>query len=613
MKSVFELLERPWVVALAGLSLAASLVCMWLGVAPVVDAAWLSVVLCGLPILREAVEGLVERRKITAALLISVAMAACVASGELFAAGEVAFIMAIGELLEHRTVGRVRRGLLALVALAPTRAHRVAGTATTDIDVADIAAGDVLRVLPGERVPADGVIVAGATAIDQSALTGESLPADKAAGAPVWQGTLNGYGSIDLRATRAAADTSLQKMVALMREAGEKKAPMERIADVWASRLVPCALLAAVLTGALTGEWQRAVSILVVFCPCALVLATPVAVMAGIGHAARHGVLVKSGAALEAMGKADVLAFDKTGTLTTGRLAVAGVACADGVEATRLVVLAAAAESRSEHPLARAICTYAAERGVQVPACEDFTMLAGRGVQARVAGETVRCGNAAFALDGADDAEMLRRVGEYAAQGMATVVVAADGKAVGILALADTVRPEAAETVARMRGLGMTSVMLTGDNAAAATRMAKLIGVDEVRAALLPDGKVEEIARRRAAGQTVCMVGDGVNDAPALKTADVGIAMGTMGSDIAVDAADIALVGDRLALLPYVADLARRVAHSIRFNITLAMTINAVAVALSAAGWLTPVWGALVHNAGSVLVIANAARIYKKD
>lgn len=605
--------------AVGGVFLAASLALMLVGRPVAVDPAWATVLISGVPLMYYAIWRMIHNQgvsKITSALLISMAMVAAAAIGDVFAAGEVAFIMAIGGILEEKTVSRARKGLKSLLSLAPQQGRRILADGREQmLDAQAIHKGDLLKVLPGEAIPVDGEIVTGSTSVDQSVITGESLPVDKAPGDKVYCGTINRFGAITLRATEVGEDSSLNKLIRLVQEAEANKAPMQRIVDRWASWLVPAALLVAVLTYFGTRDMVRAVTILVVFCPCALVLATPTAIMAAIGQAAKHGVIIKSGEALERMGKANCIAFDKTGTLTRGNLAVSDVLpLAPGVTQRQLLGLAASVEALSEHPLARAIVQRAGEEGISITPAEDFAMVPGRGVGARVAGQQVLCGNGKWLEDHgitltAQTHEALDRLRQ---QGKATLLVARDGLCLGAVALSDTLRDTAGDIIARLHKDKAHSVLLTGDHRHAARHLAGQLGITALHAELLPEEKVQVVRQLHQAGNTVCMIGDGVNDAPALKVADVGVAMGSMGSDIAVEAADIALMGDDLGKIPYLKRLSRATVNTIKFSITLSMAINFAAIILGVMGLLNPTTGALVHNAGSVLVVLIAALLYDR-
>lgn len=614
VERVLQSLSSLQMLILSGVFLLASLLMLFGTVRLPLDPAWVTILIAGTPLLYAALTGLFVRKSITSALLISLAMAASIAIDEVFAAAEIAFIMALGEMLEEKTVAKARRGIEKLISLTPQRGRRLQAGVEESVGVEQIQRGDMLRVLPGESIPVDGIIRVGSTSVDQSVMTGESLPVDKGVGDAVYSGTINRFGAIDIEATKVGEDSSLQKLIRMVQEAENNKAPMQRTVDVWASWLVPTALGIALLTYFITGEIIRAVTVLVVFCPCALALATPTAIMAAIGQATRHGVLIKSGEALEQMGKVDRIAFDKTGTLTHGVLRVSDVRSFSAAWADAEVLrMAASVESRSEHPLGRAIVAQARQGG-ELPAVEDFRMLPGKGVAATVAGMVVLCGNAPWleehgvSLEGA----VLSALEELRLQGKATLLVAVDGVCIGLIALADSLRQGAPAMVEELRRIGTATVLLTGDHSQTAVHLAGQAGIGEVFAELLPAAKVEHIRALQARGHVVCMIGDGVNDAPALKAADVGVAMGGMGSDIALEAADIALMGDDMSRVPYLKRLSIATINSIKLNITLGMLINLVAVVLSVLGILTPVSGALVHNAGSVLVVLNAARLYEK-
>lgn len=611
MEELVERLEGTLFTVISGVFLALSLALSLLGVALPVDPAWVSAVLSGIPLVYSAVKKLIKNKgisKISSALLITIAMTASIAIGDIFAAGEIAFIMAIGEILEDKTTARARKGLKNLLSLAPAQGRRITEKGEELIDAEQIRVGDILRILPGEAIPADGRILAGQTSVDQSVLTGESLPVDKGPGDRLFCGTINRFGSVDMEATCVGQDSSLQKLIRMVKDAEGKKAPIQRIADRWASILVPVALLLALIAGIIRQDIVVAVTILVVFCPCALVLATPTAIMAAIGQATHHGVIIKSGAALETLGKVDVVAMDKTGTLTEGKLQVSDVCPFDpNLSAEQLLTWTAAAESRSEHPLAKAIVAGRQE----LPQAEEFTMTAGRGVEATVEGHRVLCGNLQFMEEkgvAVDDGRLTKLLD----QGKAMVLTAVDGRCVGVIGLSDKLRDSAPETVKQLIRSGGSVMLLTGDNRQAADFFAREAGISNVESQLLPAQKVEAIEKLQNEGHCVCMVGDGVNDAPALKTAQVGVAMGTAGSDIAVEAADVAIMSDDISKLPYLKKLANATRRTIRIAITLSLGINFAAIVLSFFSLLTPTTGALVHNLGSVLVILFAALLYDR-
>lgn len=582
------------------------------------EAAWITVIISGIPMLYLAIYRLIRNpgiKKISSALLISIAMIAAIAIGDLFAAGEVAWIMAIGAILEDKTTERAQKGLKKLLSLAPVQGRRLTDSGEEMIPAEEIRCGDILRILPGETVPVDGEIISGETSVDQSVMTGESLPVDKSVGDEVYCGTVNRFGAVDIRASKVGEDSSLQTLIRMVKEAEEKKAPMARIADTAASWLVPVALLIAVVTGLITRDIVRAVTVLVVFCPCALVLATPTAIMAAIGQATRRGVIIKSGEALEKMGKASAITFDKTGTLTHGRPEVSDILpLAERLTAEELLTLTASAEAKSEHPLGRAIAACAEARGISLRETSDFRMTAGRGICTAIDGKMLFCGSENFL---AEQGIMLTESQRIAAEeltesGKAVVLVAREGECIGALALSDTLRSEAPHIAEQLQQMGVDLVLLTGDSEKAAAYMASRVGITRVFSRLLPGEKVARISELQGGSHTVCMVGDGINDAPALKAADIGVAMGGLGSDIAVEAADIVLMQDDITRLPYLKRLANATVATIKFSIALSMLINILAVILSVLGVLNPTTGALVHNAGSCFVVLLATLLYDR-
>ena len=599
-----------------GVFLLASFILPRAGIPAGENLAWVCVVICGIPLLYLSIWRIIHNKgisKISSALLISMAMIAAILIGDLFAAGEVAFIMEIGALLEDMTTARARKGLRKLIALAPETGRVIRDGKETVVPAAEIQKGDILRVLPGETIPVDGVITVGETSVDQSVMTGESLPVDKTVGDEVYSGTQNRFGSIDLKATKVGEDSSLKKLIRMVEDADNNQAPTQRIADKWASWLVPVALLIAIITGVVTKDIVRAVTVLVVFCPCALVLATPTAIMGAIGQATKHGVIIKSGEALEKMGKVDTVAFDKTGTLTYGRLAVSDIIPTAEIEEAELLKLAASAESRSEHPLGKAIAEKAESDGISLYETEHFQMAAGKGIYAEIEGKTYLLGNEKYLTENnvKIDEAAAEALEKLRAAGKASVIVSCENRVIGIVALSDTLRPEGAAMVKELARMGVRSVLLTGDNRKAAAYFATQVGITDVRADLLPENKVENIREMMRSGK-VCMIGDGVNDAPALKTADVGAAMGAMGSDIAVEAADVALMTDDVSKIPYLKWLSNTTVKTIKGAITLSMCINFAAITLSVLGVLTPTTGALVHNAGSCFVVLLAALLYDR-
>lgn len=604
-----------------GVFLLFSLIILLLNIQVPVDPAWVTIVICGLPLLYLALERLVRQHWVSSALLICIAMVASIMIGEIFAAGEVVFIMALGALLEDYTVNKSKQGLKDLIDLKPQKGRLLitenGETTEKQIDAKDIQKGDILRVLPGEVIPVDGVIIKGDTSVDQSIMTGESLPLDKTIKDDVFSGTLNLYGAIDIKATNVGKDSSLEKLIRMVEEADEKQAPTQRIADKWATWLVPVALGIAIVTYFITWNIERAVTILVVFCPCALILATPTAIMAAIGQATKHGVLIKSGEALEHMGNVDCITFDKTGTLTYGDLEVSDIIpLKDDVSSQELTKYVTISEIKSEHPIGKAVVNYGRSEGIQYSEPDDFKMVPGKGVAVNYHGKKILSGTTRFIEESNIEVtdKCINKLDMLRNEGKASIVVAYDGEVIGLVGLSDVLRENAKVVVSTLKDDLETDVeLLTGDNDKAANYFASQVGITNIHSELLPENKVEIVEQLRKDGKEVCMVGDGINDAPALKTADVSVAMGGMGSDIAIDAADIALLGDNIEKLPYLKKLSNSTLFTIHLSITISMIINAVAIICSILGLLNPVTGALVHNIGSCAVVMLAASLYDRD
>ncbi|MEE3324765.1 MAG: cation-translocating P-type ATPase [Methanosphaera sp.] len=585
------------------------------------DPAWVTVFICGIPLVYLALTRLINEHWISSALLIVMAMVASIYIGEIFAAGEVTFIMALGALLEDYTVERSKRGLTDLINLKPEKGRQLINengqTIEKEVQATDIQIGDILRVLPGEKIPVDGVIIDGDTSVDQSVMTGESLPLDKTIDDEVFSGTLNLHGSIDIKATKVGTDSSLEKLIRLVQEADEKQAPTQRIADKWATWLVPVALAIAIVTYLITGNLERGVTILVVFCPCALILATPTAIMAAIGQATKQGVLIKSGEALEIMGNVDTITFDKTGTLTFGNLEVSDIVpLVDDISEEDLTKYVTISEVKSEHPIGKAIVNHSKENGKEYDEPDTFEMIPGKGVKVQYKDDVILSGTTRFMEDNNIDIidschkelDLLRN------EGKASIVVALNNRIIGVIGLSDVLRENAEAVVSTLKNDLETNVeLLTGDNYKAANYFASKVGITDVHSELLPENKVEIVEQLKSSNKKVCMVGDGVNDAPALKTADVSVAMGGMGSDIAIDAADMALLGDDIEKLPYLKKLSNATLFTIHLSITISMIINAIAIICSVLGLLNPITGALVHNVGSCAVVMLAASLYDRD
>ena len=584
-----------------------------------VNPAWLAILLCGAPIVREAAVGLFTRFDIKADVLVSLALLASVAIGEIFAAGEIAFIMQLGSLLEERTVAKARAGIEKLVRLTPRTARRVTAAGEESIPAEAVAVGDRLRVLPGETIPVDGVVRAGQTSVNQAVMTGESLPVDKGPGDEVFSGTVNQFGSFEMEAARVGEDSSIQRMIRLVQSADAGKAKIVGLADRWATWIVVAALASAALTWLLSGQVIRAVTILVVFCPCALVLATPTAIMAAIGNATRHSFLVREGDALERLAQVGKAAFDKTGTLTRGVPEVTAVcSLSPGVTEEQVYAWLARAELGSEHPLGKAVVRgwQAAGGGTPAPA-EDFEALPGRGLRAVLDGHTVLAGSEALLEEaGAALPPAARAEAEgFLARGCTLIYLAVDGAPAGFCALADTVRGEAAAMLRALSAEGVSPVLLTGDNENAAAHIARTLSIREYRAGCLPEDKLNWIDRAQQAGVRICMVGDGINDAPALARADVGLAIGA-GTDVAIESADVVLMKSDLLDAVTAVQLSRKVIRNIKENLFWAFIYNIIGIPLAAGVWyplfqlqLSPMFGAAAMSLSSVCVVSNALRL----
>ncbi|WP_400252816.1 heavy metal translocating P-type ATPase [Methanobrevibacter smithii] len=615
---IMDILAGLKMTIVSGVFLLCAIICMVSGIESPIDPAWGAVIISGIPLFYLALDRLIFEKWVSSALLITIAMIASLAIGEIFAAAEVAWIMALGALLEDWTVERAKKGLKNLIELTPQTGRLIyeknGKKQEKIISVDEIKIDDVLRVLPGEKIPVDGVVIDGDSSIDQSVITGESLPVDKSDGDEVFCGTLNMYGVLDIKTTSLGENSSLQKLIDLVKQADEKQAPTQRIADKWATWLVPVALIIVAAAWVATGNIERGVTVLVVFCPCALILATPTAVMAAIGQATKHGILIKSGEALENLGELSTITFDKTGTLTYGDLKVSDIIPTGDFTENEVLAIASAVENLSEHPLAKAIADKANDEHIAVEKVSNFKMYPGRGVFGINSKGKIYAGNLNYIKENFEISDKTNTyLDNLNSEGKAIIIVGLNNQVIGIIALSDSIREDSQSVVENLHELGVKTVLLTGDNVKTANYFAKQVGISEVHGNLLPNEKLQWVEKFKKSGNKVCMVGDGVNDAPALKTANVSVAMGSIGSDIAIDAADIALLGDDIEKIPYLKRLSNSTLFTIKFNIALSMMINAITIICSVLGLLNPVTGAIVHNAGSCLVVLNAALLYDRN
>ena len=610
---------RVAVTAASGVLLALGVGLGWLGP----ESAWIvpllvaSAVAGGWFIVPLGVRAM-RRRALDMNALMSVAAVGAGAIGQWGEAASALFLFAVAQLLETYSMDRARNAITALMSLSPTEATVQRDGQDVVVPVSDVALGETIRIKPGERVPLDGVVLSGRSAVDQAPITGESIPVDKEPGTEVFAGSINAQGSLEVRVTRHAEDTTLARIIHAVEEAQSKRAPSQAFVDRFARVYTPAVVIAAVLLAVVPplffgGAWSvwiyRSLATLVVACPCALVISTPVTIVSGLAGAARAGVLIKGGVYLEGAGSVTVVALDKTGTLTTGRPAVTDVVALGGVSEREVLRLSAAVERHSEHPLARAILDEATARGVTVPPAVDFEALVSRGARALVEGRIIYLGNARMMRERelltAEDEAILGRLEQ---EGKTSVVVERDGLPLGIIAIADQLRPEARGAVAALVAQGLRPVLLTGDNFGTAHAVAEQLDIDEVHAQLLPDDKVRLVRDLQAAGERVAFVGDGVNDAPALATATVGIAMGAAGTDVALETADIALMADDLGKLPLTVQFSRRTLGIIQQNIAFAIAVKAVFLVLAVSG-LATLWMAVAADMGaSLAVVANGLR-----
>ena len=597
-----------------------SSICLFMSLIQSVDEllhfnlSWVAIILCGLPIIKEAATCLYEEFDIKADVLVSLALIASVIIGEIFAAGEISVIMTIGTLLEDLTVQKAQSGIENLVKLTPKQARIIRDNKEIMINADDIEIGDIVRVIVGETIPVDGVIIKGQGSIDESIMNGESLPVDKYVGDDVLSGTINQYSTFDIKATKTSQDSSLKRMIKLVKEADSKKAPIVSLTDRWATWIVVIALVSSIGTYLVTHQILRSVTILVVFCPCALVLATPTAIMASIGNASKYGMLIKGGDVVERLSKIKNIAFDKTGTLTYGKLSVVEYKSFNPeYDDEALLKILASVEAYSEHPLGKAIISYYKENNEELLDIQNFTVNPGKGITANLGEKSILVGNLKLIKD-VDinlNKDIINISEEFTKKGCTVIYLSIDNKLIGYVALSDILREEAKEVISYIKSQKINPVMLTGDNKNSAQNIASIVGIDDINPSLLPEDKMNIIKNLEDSKSPTCMIGDGVNDALALKYSSVGISMGAIGSDIAIEASDIALASDDIKNIPYLLYLSKKTMKTIKLNVTFSLALNFLAIILAMTGILNPVVGALVHNLGSVFVILNSAKLLK--
>jgi len=543
--------------------------------------------------------------------LAALGIIAAFATGEYVPAGLIGFFMLLSELVETRTALGARASIESLVKLTPTRAMRLSKDGTeTEVKVSTLKLGDIVRVRPGDNIPADGEVVTGLSSVNEATITGESLPVDKVPGMQAFAGTSNLTGVLDITVTKAGQDTTLGKVQSLILEAEQTKIPIMRIIDRYIKWYVPMVLMIAMIVLFFTRNIDQAITILVISCPCAIILATPTAMVAAISAAARLGVLVKNVADLEVAGKMTAMVFDKTGTVTTGRLFVTKLTPAEGVEAGDLLAISAAAEQMSKHPAARALREVAKEANLTLSESVDFQEVPGKGVIATIDGARVLVGRESFLEENKISSDKVTHPNMHEEQGFSTLYVAKDNQCLGWIGLQDKTRPEASQAIAELRECGIKRItMLTGDRSEVANRVAGELGCTDFKANCLPHDKLAIVEQIKAQGHTVVVVGDGINDAPALAAGDLGIAMGAAGSDVAIHSASIALMNDDLRRLPFLVQMSRKTRSVINQN--LGFGILFIILGMSLSKFLPPVMAAVLHFASSIVVVFNSARLVR--
>ena len=574
-------------------------------------SAMLGAIILGYPIIWTSVKDL-RRGNLGINELVSIAVLAAFAAGEYEIAGLVAFFMLMGEIIETRTAAGARASIESLIKLTPSKARRVTGKTEEEVPAKELRVGDVIRVRPGDNVAADGTIVSGQGSFNQANITGESLPVDKKPGDEVFAGTQNLTGVLEIKVSRAGEDTTLGRVRDLILAAEKTKLPVMRIVDQYMVYYTPFVLVIGALVWAFTKEINNVIAVLIVACPCAFILATPTAMVAALSAAARLGILIKNVGDLEAAGRINAFVFDKTGTLTTGRLSVSRLAPLEGTTPAELLRVAASAERYSNHPTAKALAALAEEANVPLADPQDFAETAGRGIRAKVDGAQVIIGRAQWLTDNQIPAGFQSSVDIVENEGFSLVFVARDGRCIGWVGLRDQIRSEARESLGLLNEYGIRRIaMVTGDRQPVAARVAREIGCEEVVAECLPQNKVEFVTRTKAKGYRVAVVGDGVNDAPALAAGDLGIAMGAAGSEVAIHSATIALMNNDLRRLPFLVRLSRTTRSVINQNFMVGVLFIIVGMTLAAFGRIHPIVAAMLHNVGSLIVVFNSARLVR--
>lgn len=569
------------------------------------DLSWIAIILCGLPIIKEAIEALIHEKDIKADLLVSIAIISSTIIGELFAAGVIALIMTIGGFLEEYTVSKTQNEIKNLINITPTTATLIKdNNAEKKINAKDIKTNDIIKVLPGEIIPGDGIIIDGNSSINQAALTGESLPVDKSTGDEVFSGTINLYGSIIIKATKNGENSSVNQLIKLIESSKPENAKIVKAADKWATWIVAVAFVCSIGTWIVTHEILRSVTVLVVFCPCALVLATPTAIMAAIGNLSKKGILVKDGESLEELAKVNDLILDKTGTLTCGEPEVSEIiSCTDKYSKKEIIHILASLENKSEHPLAKSIVKYYKNHeNKALKEVNDFEIIPGTGVKGKIRNDELIAGNR----------KILNKTYETELDDETTAVyLCKNNQLIGAVLLSDFLRNNAIDVILNLKAMNVTPILMSEDNKNTTRNIAAKAGIDNYKYDCLPEDKSNYIKELQLNDKKVAMIGDGLNDAPSLKKANVGISMGSIGSDISIEASNITLIHDNISDLPHLFKLSRKTLKTINVGIAFALILNLIATILAMFGLLNPIEGAFVHNIGSVIVIIYASSLLK--
>ena len=573
------------------------------------DLSWIAIILCGLPIIKEAAEALIHEKDIKADLLVSIAIISSIIIGEVFAAGVIALIMTIGGFLEEYTVSKTQNGIKNLIDITPTTATLIKDNGDEkEVDAQNIKIDDIIKVLPGEIIPGDGIIIEGESSINQAVLTGESLPVDKTVGDEVYSGTINLYGSIIIKATKNGENSSVNKLIKLIESSKPENAKIVKAADKWTTGIDVIAFACSIGTWIITHEILRAVTILVVFCPCALVLATPTAIMAAIGNLTKKGILVKDGESLEELAKINDLILDKTGTLTYGEPEVSQIIPYDEKYSKKEIIhILASLENKSEHPLAKAIVKYyKIRKNPSLKEISDFEIIPGKGVKGKLGNDKIIAGNKKLLNENYDEFEKTK-IQPHLDTGATAIYLCMNNQLIGAVLLSDLLRNNAVDVILNLKSMEVTPVLMSGDNQNTTQTIASKVGIDKYRYGCLPEDKSNYIKKLQLEGNKVAMIGDGLNDAPSLKKANVGISMGSIGSDISIEASNITLIHDNIKDLPHLFKVSKKTLKTINVGIAFALTVNIIATILAMLGLLNPIGGAFVHNIGSVIVIIYAS------